>query len=54
MSHLTVEGTNKNYQYLLDNGISAESIRFLFWQQSRLSWPDFVWDWAVRLQKGAR
>ena len=54
MSHLTVEGTSRNYNFLIDNGITRAEIEFAYWQTKNVSWPDFVWDWAIRIQKGAR
>lgn len=52
--HSSIESAKQNYECLLAHGITKEEIEFAYWQTKDISWPDFVFDWAVRVRKGAK
>ena len=54
LHHSSVQSTTDNYKYLLDQGITKEQIEYAYWQTKDVSWPDFVFDWAVRVRKGVK
>ena len=54
LHHSSIDGAKENYEYLLDQGITKEQIEYAYWQTKDVSWPDFVFDWAVRVRKGVK
>ena len=54
LHHSSLDGAKENYEFLLDQGITKAEIEFAYWQTKDISWPDFVFDWAVRVRKGAK
>lgn len=54
LHHSSIDGAKENYEFLLDQGITKAEIEFAYWQTKNVSWPDFVFDWAVRARKGAK
>ena len=54
LHHSSVQSATDNYQYLIDQGITKAEIEYAYWQTKDISWPDFVFDWAVRVRKGVK
>ena len=54
LHHRSIDGAKENYEFLLDHGITKAEIEYAYWQTKDVSWPDFVFDWAVRVRKGAK
>lgn len=54
LHHSSVDGVKENYECLLAHGVTKAEIEYAYWQTKNISWPDFVFDWAVRVRKGAK
>ena len=54
LHHSSVQSATDNYKYLIDHGITKAEIEYAYWQTKNVSWPDFIFDWAVRVRKGVK